>query len=55
MHKPSPTQSHEIPYWSPIEASQVREVIDEALAKKKYAEMMADAQFPPGAILELEV
>jgi hypothetical protein len=41
----------EIPYWSPQEAAEAMEAINEAKAKQKYADMLADATFPPGSVV----
>lgn len=51
----NPTDLHEIPYWSVAESGPVMEALDEARAKQKYAQMMADAQFQAGSIIDLEV
>jgi hypothetical protein len=42
----------EIPYWSSLEGAIALAVITEAKAKQKYAEMLADAQFEPGSIID---
>jgi hypothetical protein len=46
----APTDSHEIPYI-PADPQMV-ERIREALAKRKYEQMMEDAQFSPGVIVD---
>lgn len=38
----------------PIEASLAIQAKNEQIARRRYAEMMRDAQFGPGAILDLE-
>jgi hypothetical protein len=49
----SPTDSHEIPYV-PADPQMV-ERIREALAKRKYEQMMEDAKFRPGSIVDITV
>ncbi len=48
----NPTDLHEIPYWSAAESGPVMEALDEARAKQKYAQMLADAQFQAGSIID---
>jgi hypothetical protein len=47
------TQLDPIPYWTPEDAAVVLEQAQERAAREAYAEMMADAEFPPGTILSL--
>jgi hypothetical protein len=42
-----------IPYWTSEDAAVVLEQAQERAAREAYAEMMADADFPPGTILSL--
>lgn len=38
--------------WDPTDSPMMAERIREELARKKYAEMLADAQFSPGTVID---
>lgn len=49
----SPNPDDEIPYWTSADAAIVLEQAKERAARQAYAEMLVDAEFPPGTVLSL--